>query len=92
MSIYDRWHKTHPAPGDQSCREHGKGRTRLYPTVSHGTGDRWQVRWRDENGQQRKRNFARRDGTDPDSTPQHSTRKSSANSTPAHHLTSKPGN
>ena len=66
MSIYDRWHKTHPAPGDHSCREHSKGRTRLYPTVSHGTGDRWQVRWRDENGQQRKRNFARRDGTDPD--------------------------
>jgi hypothetical protein len=66
MSIYDRWHKAHPAPGDQPCREHSKGRTKLYPTASHGTGDRWQVRWRDENSQQRKRNFARRDGTDPD--------------------------
>jgi hypothetical protein len=25
-------------------------------------GDRWQVRWRDEAGRQRKRNFAKRDG------------------------------
>lgn len=66
MSIYDRWHKTHPGPGDEPCREHSKGKTGLYPTTSHGTGDRWQVRWRDENGRQRKRNFARRDGADPD--------------------------
>lgn len=66
MSIYDRWHKTRPALGDEPCREHSKGRTKLYPTASHGMGDRWQVRWRDENGQQRKRNFAKRDGADPD--------------------------
>ena len=66
VSIYDRWHKAHPAPGDEPCHEHSKGRTKLYPTVSHGDGDRWQARWRDENGRQRKRNFARRDGADPD--------------------------
>jgi integrase len=66
VSTYDRWHKTHPAPGDEPCHEHSKGRTKLYPTASHGNGDRWQVRWRDENGRQRKRNFARRDGADPD--------------------------
>jgi integrase len=66
MSIYDQWHKARPAPGDEQCREHGKGKTKFYPTVSHGKGDRWQVRWRDENGKQRKRNFAYRDGPDPD--------------------------
>ena len=66
MSIYDRWHKTHPAPEDEPCSEHSKGRTRLYPTVGHGAGDRWQVRWRDENGRQRKKNFAVRDGVNPD--------------------------
>ena len=66
MSIYDRWHKTRPNPGDEPCREHSRGRTKLYPTADHGKGDRWQVRWRDEVGQQRKRNFAKRDGTDPE--------------------------
>ena len=66
MSIYDRWHKTHPAPKGDPCSEHSKGRTRLYPTVGHGAGDRWQVGWRDENGRQRKKNFAVRDGVNPD--------------------------
>lgn len=66
MSIYDRWHRTRPSPGDEPCREHGRGRAKLYPTADHGQGDRWQVRWRDEAGQQRKRNFARRDGVDPE--------------------------
>ena len=65
MSVYDRWHKSRPAPGDEPCREHSKGRTKLYPAADHGKGDRWQVRWRDETGQQRKRNFVKRDGTDP---------------------------
>jgi integrase len=65
MSIYDRWHRTHPSPGDEPCAEHSRGRTKLYPTTGHGKGDRWQVRWRDEAGRQRKRNFARRDGIDP---------------------------
>lgn len=66
MSVYDRWHKSRPVPGDQPCREHSKGRTKLYPAADHGQGERWQVRWRDEAGQQRKRNFAKRDGTDPE--------------------------
>lgn len=66
MSVYDRWHKTRPIPGDEPCREHSRGRTKLYRTADHGKGDRWQVRWRDETGQQRKRNFAKRDGTDPE--------------------------
>jgi hypothetical protein len=66
MSIYDRWHKSRPVPGDEPCREHSRGKTKLYPSADHGIGDRWQVRWRDEAGNQRKRNFAKRDGTDPE--------------------------
>jgi len=66
VSVYDRWHKTRSGPGDEPCREHSRGRNKLYPAADHGTGDRWQVRWRDETGQQRKRNFARRDGVDPE--------------------------
>lgn len=66
MSVYDRWHKSRPRPDDQPCHEHSRGRTQLYPTADHGQGDRWQVRWRDDAGQQHKRNFAKRDGIDPD--------------------------
>ena len=66
MSVYDRWHKSHPGPDDEPCKEHSRGKTKLYPTAEHGQGDRWQVRWRDENGKQCKRNFTKREGTDPD--------------------------
>jgi integrase len=38
----------------------------MTPASGHGAGDRWQVRWRDENGEQRARNFARKTGTDPE--------------------------
>lgn len=55
MSVTDRWHKTRPAPGEPVCREHGKA-----PAADHGDGDQWQVRWRDETGAQRKRNFAKK--------------------------------
>jgi integrase len=66
MSIYDRWHRSHPEQDDKPCREHSRGTAKLYPTADHGKGNRWQVRWRDENGKQSKRNFARRDGADPE--------------------------
>jgi integrase len=66
VSIYDRWHKGSLGPGEEPCREHGRGKTKLYPSADHGKGDRWQVRWRDEAGNQRKRNFAKRDGIDPE--------------------------
>lgn len=66
MAVYDRWHLSDPQPGDQPCRC-GRGRNRLYPSADHEGGDRWQVRWRDPGtGRQRKRNFAERDGDDPD--------------------------
>lgn len=61
MSIYDRWHKSRPDPGEEKCRQHN-----MVPSSAHGQGDRWQVRWRDEDGKQCKRNFARKGGKDPE--------------------------
>lgn len=85
MSIYDRWHLTHPEnqPGwnhedpaqrPRPCRC-SRGRTKLYPTADHpqpGKRElpRWQVRYRDEDDKQCKRNFAKlggaKDETDPE--------------------------
>ncbi|MFI6508053.1 tyrosine-type recombinase/integrase [Streptosporangium sp. NPDC050855] len=59
MTVYDRWHKSHPKPGDPKCSEHGRT-----PTIDHGKGERWQVRWRDDRGEQRKRNFTKRSAAD----------------------------
>lgn len=61
MSIYDRWHKSRPDLGEEKCRQH-----RMVPSSAHGQGERWQVRWRDENGKQCKRNFAKKEGKDPE--------------------------
>lgn len=66
MSISDRWHKTKPKPGDVPCKEHSRGNTKLYPTAEHLRGDRWLVRWRDEQGEQCKRSFAKKSGHDPE--------------------------
>lgn len=63
MAVSDRWHKT-PAPGDEPCKC-GRGKNKLYPSSVHEQGDRWQVRYRDPAGKQRKRNFAVRDGSNP---------------------------
>ena len=55
--VYDRWHKSHPKPTEAECGEH-KSRTRqMAPTADHGVGKRWQVRYRDLDGRQRKENF-----------------------------------
>ena len=61
MAVVDRWHKVRPAPGDEPCAQH-RG---LVATADHGRGGRWQVRWRDEHGAQRKRNFKHKVGVDP---------------------------
>jgi integrase len=53
--VVDRWHKTRPQPDEPRCREHD-----LAPTDVHGRGKRWQVRWRDDAGRQRKRNHDRK--------------------------------
>lgn len=60
MAVYDRWHTAALTGDAQPCREHGKP-----PARGHGSGLRWQVRWRDDEGRQRKRSFARKDGRDP---------------------------
>lgn len=66
MTVADRWHKTYPKSGDEPCKEHSRGRAKLYPTREHMQGDRWQVRWRDLNDEQRSRNFALREGKNPE--------------------------
>ena len=53
--VYDRWHQSRPAKGASRCREHDKA-----PSADHGTGKRWQVRYRDADGKQRKENFDRK--------------------------------
>jgi integrase len=58
LSVTDRWHKSRPRPDEALC-EHGK-----VPTADHGEGDRWQARWRDDTGRQRKQNFDRRTDAD----------------------------
>ncbi|PSL02866.1 site-specific recombinase XerD [Haloactinopolyspora alba] len=60
MAITDRWHKSRPAPDEPRCRQHN-----LVPTPQHGQGDRWQVRYRDDAGAQRKKSFPKKDGKDP---------------------------
>jgi hypothetical protein len=55
---YDRWHKSRAKPGEPVC-EHGK-----VPTADHGKAGRWQARWRDDTGVQRKRNFTRKSDAD----------------------------
>lgn len=66
MSVYDRWHTKKPRTNEngdpvERCREH-----RQYPSSDHGKGDRWQVRWRDENGRQCKENRPKKAGSDPE--------------------------
>ncbi len=62
VSVYDRWHRQ---DGDEPCAEHSRGRKKLYPSAVHGQGDRWQVRWYDDEGRQRKRNFRLKEGRNP---------------------------
>ncbi|MER6178577.1 site-specific integrase [Streptosporangium sp. NPDC001681] len=59
MTVYDRWHKSHPDPGETKCSEHKR-----VPTAKHGQGVRWQVRYRNEKGEQRKRNFEKKSDAD----------------------------
>jgi integrase len=57
MSVYDRWWKT---------RRQADGFVKRVPSSDYGCAKRWQVRWRDETGRQRKRNFSKRDGKNPE--------------------------
>ncbi|GGT26512.1 hypothetical protein J2S47_003895 [Streptomyces griseoviridis] len=49
--VYDRWHKSHPKPAEAECGEHKSRTKRMVPTADHGIGKRWQVRYRDLDGQ-----------------------------------------
>ncbi len=53
--VYDRWHLSRALKSVTVCREHGKP-----ATADHGQGKRWQVRYRDADGRQRKENFDRK--------------------------------
>ncbi|MGN7136429.1 site-specific integrase [Streptomyces pseudogriseolus] len=55
--VYDRWHRSRPPADAEPCAEHSSRTRRLVPSADHGTGKRWQVRYRDPSGQQRKENF-----------------------------------
>lgn len=58
--VYDRWHKSRPGKDDKACPEHSSKTRELVPSSAHGKGKRWQVRWRDAGGDQRKENFDKR--------------------------------
>ena len=51
MAINDRWY-TSERQGDDSRKKVG--------SAEHGCRERWQVRWRDEQGRQRKKSFERK--------------------------------
>lgn len=54
-TVADRWHLARPPAGAATCPEHGK-----VPSNDHGKGDRWAVRWRDDEGKQRRRHYAKK--------------------------------
>lgn len=58
--VYDRWHLSRPPKdAEATCAACSKGKA-LVPGSVHGKGKRWQVRWRDAAGKQRKENFDKR--------------------------------
>lgn len=57
MAIYDRWFRSERQPD---------GTRKRVKSDEHGCAARWQVRWRDEAGKQRKRSFEVKDGADPE--------------------------
>lgn len=69
MAVTDRWHRSHPRPDHVPCKC-GTARKPLHPTAEHEQGDRWQVRWVDDEGRSRKLNRpkkgGKRDESDPD--------------------------
>ncbi|MFI5883413.1 tyrosine-type recombinase/integrase [Streptomyces sp. NPDC051554] len=62
--VYDRWHLSRPRKGAEPCTDHSSKTRTLVPSKEHGKGKRWQVRWRDANGEQKKENFEKRPKAD----------------------------
>ncbi|HEV2375330.1 MAG TPA: hypothetical protein VGS19_24620 [Streptosporangiaceae bacterium] len=52
--IDDRWYRTIENPDDPD------GKPRKVPTARHGTGKRWDARWRDDAGESRHKAFERK--------------------------------
>ncbi|WP_419994759.1 tyrosine-type recombinase/integrase [Streptomyces boninensis] len=55
--VVDRWHLSRPPADAEPCEDHSTKTKTLIPSADHGTGKRWQVRYRDPSGEQRKENF-----------------------------------
>ncbi|MER7574898.1 tyrosine-type recombinase/integrase [Streptomyces sp. NPDC126514] len=62
--VYDRWHLSRPRKGAEPCTEHSSRTRTLVPSSEHGQGKRWQVRYRDADGEQRKENFEKKAAAD----------------------------
>ena len=58
--VYDRWHLSRPPVGAEPCAEHSTKTRSVYLSADHGKGKRWQVRYRDADGKQRKENFVKK--------------------------------
>ncbi len=62
--VYDRWHLSRPPAEAAPCKEHSTKTKTVCPSAEHGVGKRWQVRYRDPSGEQKKENFAKRTAAD----------------------------
>ncbi|MFJ9858900.1 tyrosine recombinase XerC [Streptomyces albogriseolus] len=62
--VYDRWHLSRPPADAEPCEEHSTRTKPVYASGDHGVGKRWQVRYRDPAGEQKKENFAKRTAAD----------------------------
>jgi hypothetical protein len=62
--VYDRWHLSRPPADAEPCQAHSSKTQTVYPSAEHGTGKRWQVRYRDLSGKQCKENFEKKTAAD----------------------------
>ena len=59
MAIYDRWYRSEKRTVTREDGSTEVVRAKV-PSADHGCAKRWQVRWRDDTGRQRKKNFAKK--------------------------------
>ncbi|MGW3924590.1 hypothetical protein [Streptomyces sp. NPDC005093] len=62
--VYDRWHLSRPPADADPCEVHSSKTQTVYPSTEHGTGKRWQARYRDLSGKQCKENFEKKTAAD----------------------------
>ncbi|MGW2566903.1 tyrosine-type recombinase/integrase [Streptomyces sp. NPDC001537] len=63
-AVVDRWHLSRPPAGAKACTQHTTKTKVLVASADHGKGMRWQVRYRDPSGAQRKEHFDRKPDAD----------------------------